>query len=76
MSNKQPNIETNAKTENVVTETSAQSLVALLFGSPINTVLTIIIAFLIYRLIRGRTRRNTSMSSFDRIFIEFCLKIV
>jgi len=62
MSDIKENIETAAKTDSVVTESSAQSLVTLLFGSPINTVLTIIIAFLIYRLIRGRTRRNTNES--------------
>jgi len=46
-------------------EDSTQSITQLLFGSPINTILTVIIAFLIYKLIRGRTKRNNDETESD-----------
>jgi len=56
--------ESNPKSDPIVaTEDVSQSLVSLLFGSPVNTVLTLVIGFLVYKLIsRGRQRRNRSDS--------------
>jgi len=40
------------------TEDSTQSWIQLLFGSPLNSILTLVIAFLVYKLVKGRTKRN------------------
>jgi membrane-associated progesterone receptor component len=47
--------EKSVNDDNVV---NSQSITELLFGSPLNTILTVVIAFLVYKLIRGRTKRN------------------
>ena len=57
MSNsKEPSVVEDSTSQDV--ESTQQSIIGLLFGSPVNTLLTLVIAYLVYRLIRGRTRRN------------------
>jgi hypothetical protein len=50
------------------TEDSTQSWIQLLFGSPLNSILTLVIAFLVYKLVKGRTKRNNSNSN---LFISY-----
>jgi len=43
----------------------SQSIIGLLFGSPLNTVLTVVIAFLVYKLIKSRSKRDSDESEKD-----------
>jgi len=55
----------NQEEEVVSAQQESQSLTQLLFGSPINAVLTLVIAFLVYKLLKGRAKRNNNESEIE-----------
>ncbi|XP_054153766.1 membrane-associated progesterone receptor component 1-like [Oppia nitens] len=48
-------------------DTSLYTLLSVMFGSPVNVILTVVIAYLVYRLIKGRTRQ-TRPESEEEVF--------